>query len=173
MGLPGAQRGNREGVRQVADRVDRETRHRIMKSNRSRDTGPELEVRRALFARGFRYRLGGRGLPGKPDLVLPKHRAVVFVHGCYWHGHECTRSPRSRSNREYWESKVERNRNRDDRNVKSLLGLGWRVLVIWECAIRRRNPPFGESAALDHVISWLQGAGKLGILSENGFEEHL
>lgn len=157
----------------MTDRVDRDTRHRIMSSNRARDTGPELEVRKALNSRGFRFRLGGRGLPGKPDLALPKHRAVVFVHGCYWHGHECTRSPRSKSNREYWESKIEQNRERDGQAVKSLLSLGWRVLVIWECAIRRRDPPFGESATLGRVVSWLHGTGKLGILSEKGFEEHL
>lgn len=157
----------------VTDRVARETRTRIMRSNRAFDTGLELEVRHALHSCGFRYRLGGCGLPGKPDLILPKHRAVVFVHGCYWHGHECTRRPQSKSNLEYWKPKIERNRKRDDQTVESLLELGWRVLTVWECAIRRREPPFCESGVLQQVAVWLRGDSRLGNLSEKGFEELL
>jgi DNA mismatch endonuclease (patch repair protein) len=155
----------------MTDRVDEQTRHRIMRANRSRDTSPEVEVRRALFGRGLRYRLDVAALPGRPDLTFPKYRAAVFVNGCYWHGHECHRSPRSRSNPGFWKAKIARNRLRDWESRVALLAMGWRVLVIWECAIRRRTPPFAQSEDLDRVQAWLLGESRLGILSENGFEE--
>jgi len=157
----------------MGDRVDAETRNRIMRANRDRNTGPEIEVRKALFAKGFRYRLHVSELPGKPDIVLPRHRAVVFVHGCYWHGHGCRRRPRAKSNQRFWKEKIEKNRQRDLEARRKLLEMGWRVLVIWECAIRRRKPPFGRSDDSAQVESWLLGKGQLAILSEDGFEECL
>jgi len=154
----------------MTDRVDKQTRHRIMRANRSRDTGPELEIRRALFARGLRYRLGGAGLPGSPDLVFPRFGAVLFVNGCYWHGHDCRRRPRSRTNHDYWMAKIQANRERDSDAWECLLDMGWRVFVIWECAIRRRTPPFAESEDVDRVVSWLHSKEEYGTLSEDGFE---
>lgn len=103
---------------------------------RGRDTKPEMAVRRYLHGRGLRYVLGGRGLPGRPDLVFPGRRAVVFVHGCYWHRHEgCSRAYTPKSRVEFWTSKFAENVARDRRATQGLEALGWRVLVIWECEI--------------------------------------
>lgn len=105
---------------------------------RSKNTTPELVVRRELHARGFRYRLHARKLPGRPDLVLPKWRIVVFVHGCFWHGcKKCDRGlRRPKTNVEFWDSKLVENRVRDRRNIARLRALGWTVRIIWECAAR-------------------------------------
>jgi DNA mismatch endonuclease (patch repair protein) len=157
----------------MVDRVDRNTRNRIMRANRARNTGPELTVRKALFAEGFRYRVHDRRLPGKPDMIFAKHKAVVFVHGCFWHGHNCQRRPHAKSNTRFWRDKIEANKRRDLEARYELLRMSWRVLVIWECAVRRRTPPFAESDDLDRAVSWLLGHGRLGIISENGFEECL
>lgn len=157
--------------RRMADRVDTLTRSRIMRAVRSAGTGPELEVRRALFACGFRYRLHVADLPGKPDLVLPRHRAVVFVHGCFWHGHGCSRHPRAKSGTQDWVSKIARNQERDRAAEAELARRGWRVLVIWECAVRRRVPPFRASAALSLVVSWLRGGAAYATLGEDGMSE--
>ena len=157
----------------MVDQVDCETRHRIMRANRGKDTGPELAVRKAIFARGFRYRIHDRRLPGKPDIVFAGYRAAVFVHGCFWHGHGCRRRPHAKSNSRFWQAKVQANRSRDLKTRRKLLRVGWRVLVIWECAVRRRTPPFAESGDLDRVVLWLRGHSRLAILSESGFEERL
>jgi DNA mismatch endonuclease (patch repair protein) len=104
---------------------------------KSRDTGPEMIVRRIAHGLGYRYRLHRADLPGKPDLVFPASRCVIFVHGCFWHGHEgCSRNRRPSSRTDYWVPKLERNRQRDAKNERTLLGMGWRVLVIWECETR-------------------------------------
>ena len=117
-----------------------EQRSRTMRAVRSRDTKPELTVRRFLHAAGLRYILHNRRLPGSPDLVFPKYRTVVFVHGCFWHQHaNCPAASRPRSNTEYWSRKLTGNVERDARNRTSLEASGWRVLVIWECEIRERD----------------------------------
>lgn len=122
----------------MADVVPPEVRSRMMSGIRGKDTKPEWVVRRALHARGFRYRLHARDLPGHPDIVLPKHRAVVFVNGCFWHGHDCPlfRWPKTRP--EFWQSKINRNRANDDKHLAMLQSLGWRVAIVWECALRNR-----------------------------------
>ena len=103
----------------------------------SKDTAPELVVRRSLHALGFRFRLHRRDLPGTPDIVLPKHHAVVIVHGCYWHRHPgCPHAQDPATNREFWESKFRHNMERDARVQAELEGLGWRVIVVWECETR-------------------------------------
>lgn len=155
------------------DRVSKATRREIMRANRAKDTGPELTVRKALFARGFRYRLHDSRLPGKPDVVLRKHHVAIFINGCYWHGHSCWRKPRAKSNEEFWQAKVSRNRQRDLAARNQLLASGWRVLVVWECAVRRRKHPLAESPEMDYVAAWLHGRGRLAMLTENGFEECL
>ena len=103
---------------------------------RGSDTKLELLVRRALHSRGFRYRLGGAGLPGRPDLVLPRYRTAIFVHGCFWHGHDCSlfRLPKTRP--EFWQAKIESNQTRDERVLAQLAKMGWHTLVIWECSLR-------------------------------------
>lgn len=107
---------------------------------RSRDTGPELFVRSTLHRLGFRYRVNRGGLPGRPDLAFPSRRRVIFVHGCFWHGHSCARG-RSvpKSNKAFWIDKIRANVYRDAQNAASLQQLGWRVLVVWECELRDKN----------------------------------
>ncbi|WP_379655037.1 very short patch repair endonuclease [Pseudoxanthomonas sp. UC19_8] len=108
-----------------------------MSGIRGKNTRPEWIVRRALHARGFRYRLHVRDLPGRPDIVLPKHRAVIFVHGCFWHGHDCPlfRWPKTRP--EFWQAKINRNRANDTKHQSELRADGWRVGIVWECALRQ------------------------------------
>ncbi|WP_309802214.1 very short patch repair endonuclease [Inquilinus ginsengisoli] len=114
------------------------TKSNLMARVRSKDTAPELAVRRELYRRGFRYRLHRRDLPGRPDMVLPRHRLAMFIHGCFWHGcPACDRGMRRpKSNVDFWEAKLAENRARDARNIAALEELGWRVAVIWECVIR-------------------------------------
>ena len=108
-----------------------------MRAVKSRDTTPELAVRRILRAAGIGYRLGGRGLPGRPDLVMPGRRAVVLVHGCFWHGHDCPRGARApKANADYWSAKIGRNRARDAAACAALEGAGWRVITVWECGLK-------------------------------------
>src|ERR1017187_9407896 len=119
----------------MVDKVSTKIRSKIMASVRRADTAPELEVRRELFALGYRYRLHRRDLPGSPDIVLQKFGVAVFVHGCFWHGHNCPRGRRPKSNTAFWNKKLEGNAGRDRRNTALLKAMGWRVCVIWECAI--------------------------------------
>ncbi|MEQ1932170.1 MAG: very short patch repair endonuclease, partial [Parvularculaceae bacterium] len=112
-------------------------RSRIMRAVKSADTRPELALRRALFALGFRYRLHGRGLPGKPDVVFAATKSVIFVHGCFWHGHDCPRGRREpKTNAAYWRAKISRNRERDAETLAALKRAGWRALVLWECELK-------------------------------------
>jgi DNA mismatch endonuclease, patch repair protein len=106
----------------------------------STDTSPELVVRRALHRAGFRYRLHRKDLPGTPDLAFPGRRKALFVHGCFWHGHTCARGARTpKSNRDYWQAKIARNKARDTAHQEQLRALGWDVLVVWECEVRDRE----------------------------------
>jgi len=124
----------------VTDIVSPAVRSRMMASIRSRDTKPEMTVRRHLHGLGFRYRLSPRELPGRPDLVLPRYKATIFVHGCFWHGHSsCKLAKLPSTNVEFWTEKISANRKRDAAMVAKLRALGWRVAVIWECALRS-NP---------------------------------
>ncbi len=118
-----------------------EKRSAVMRAVKSKDTKPELRLRKALHALGFRYRLNVKDLPGKPDLVFPRHRAVLFVHGCFWHGHGCKRGRRKpKSNAQYWRDKIAKNRARDRKNKKALEAMGWRVITVWECEIPTLDP---------------------------------
>lgn len=110
----------------------------MMSGIRGKNTKPELMIRKALHARGFRYRLHC-DLPGKPDICLPKHRAVIFVHGCFWHGHGCHLFKWPKTRPEFWEAKIERNRQADVEAEAKLLDAGWRVGTVWECALRGRE----------------------------------
>ena len=114
-----------------------EQRSAVMRAVKGRDTTPELAVRRILRAAGIGYRLGGRGLAGRPDLVMPGRRVVVFVHGCFWHGHDCARGARQpRANADYWTAKIGRNRARDAATLTALEAAGWRVVTVWECHMK-------------------------------------
>jgi len=104
-----------------------------------KDTKPEIIVRKFLFANGFRYRKNVKDLPGKPDIVLPKYKTVIFVHGCFWHGHDCPAGKLPETNREFWERKINGNIERDKRNQEKLKALGWKVIVIWQCEIKNKK----------------------------------
>ena len=118
------------------DVVDKQTRSRMMSAVQAKNSKLESEIRKSLFAKGFRYRTHVRMLPGTPDIVLPKYNTVIFVHGCFWHYHGCTRSKIPETRREWWKNKLENNRKRDRRNLEELLNRGWRVVTIWECSVR-------------------------------------
>jgi len=128
-----------------------------MSSVRGKDTKPEMAIRRALHANGFRYRLHGKDLPGSPDIVLRKYRAVIFVHGCFWHGHDCSmfRLPKSRT--DFWEAKMDRNRERDRKVMATLGEQGWRRLTIWECSLRGRDKLAMEDV-IQRTVDWLHGS---------------
>jgi DNA mismatch endonuclease (patch repair protein) len=115
----------------------REIRRRTMQAVKGKDTGPELIVRRLAHDMGFRFRLHRKDLSGKPDLVFPRLRKVLFVHGCFWHGHHCARGARvPKTNRDYWNQKIGGNRRRDRRSFAELKALGWRAKVFWECQLK-------------------------------------
>ena len=138
----------------MADIVDRETRSRMMSGIRARNTKPELVIRRALHARGFRYRVHVATLPGKPDIVLPKLRSAILVHGCFWHGHDCSLFRLPATRREFWEAKIARNRERDGEVLDALRAEGWRCVTVWECALRgpgRRELP----QVINMLVAWL------------------
>lgn len=117
----------------MTDMVSKEHRSRIMSRIRSVDTVPELTVRRLLHRMGYRFKLHDASLPGKPDIVMPKYRTVFLVHGCFWHGHRCKDGRRPKSNTDYWNTKLDRNKDRDRRNRRLLRKQGWHPVIIWEC----------------------------------------
>ena len=123
----------------VTDVLTPEKRRLVMSRIGGKDTKPEMILRRGLHSHGLRYRLHGADLPGRPDLVFPKYRAVVFMHGCFWHGHGCSifRWPKTRA--KFWKTKINRNIERDKNALAALKAEGWRVLVVWECALRGRH----------------------------------
>jgi len=122
----------------MADRLSPQKRSWNMAQIKGKETKPEEIVRKYLFSQGFRYRKNVRKLPGCPDIVLPKYRTVVFVNGCFWHKHDCPRFVWPSSNQEYWIPKIERNVARDLENQKALQSLGWKVLVVWECQLKKK-----------------------------------
>lgn len=145
----------------MADVVDAATRSRMMSGIKGKNTKPELQVRLGLHAMGFRYRLHPKDIPGKPDIWLPRYRAAVFVHGCFWHGHDCTlfRLPGTRS--DFWLGKIETNRTRDAKVAELLAERGIRRLSVWECAFRGPGK-LGLDATLRASAEWLRGGDEWG-----------
>nr|WP_315254400.1 DNA mismatch endonuclease Vsr [uncultured Duganella sp.] len=142
-----------------------ESRSKNMRAIRGKNTHPEVVLRKLLFARGFRFRLHVKTLPGKPDIVLPKHRVVILVHGCFWHGHNCYLFKLPISRRDFWATKIAQNQTRDRRDVTALLHDGWRVLCVWECALKGRlrwNP----EELVDRIASWIRSGGGKELYSE-------
>lgn len=135
--------------------MDAATRSRMMSGIRARNTVPEKQIRSALHRQGLRFRLHGAGLPGKPDLVLARFHTVVFVHGCFWHGHDCRYFKWPKSRRLFWRTKIMENRRRDRRVLAALVKEGWRVLVCWECAVRGRSQD-AICASMEHVARWIR-----------------
>lgn len=139
----------------MADVVSSAVRSRMMAGIRGKDTKPEMALRRGLHKFGFRFRLHRKGLPGKPDLVFARHQAVVFVHGCFWHGHGCSLFKWPVSRREFWREKIVTNQRRDQNSSAALIASGWRVCVVWECAIKGpcRRP---LEVVLETCADWLR-----------------
>lgn len=121
----------------MADNHSKEVRSMNMSHIRSTNSKPEEIVRKYLFSKGFRYRKNVRKLPGCPDIVLPKYNTVIFVNGCFWHKHDCPRFVWPSSNKDYWEPKILRNVERDQKNTEELRSLGWRVITVWECELKK------------------------------------
>ena len=121
----------------MADNHTKEQRSYNMSRIHSKNNVPEEKVRKFLFSKGFRYRKNDKKLPGCPDIVLPKYKTVIFVNGCFWHKHNCKRFVWPSSNEEYWKKKILRNVERDELNIKELKELGWKVLVVWECELKK------------------------------------
>lgn len=121
---------------------DKKKRLEVMSKIRSKNTKPEMTLRKALFAKGFRYRINYKKLSGKPDIVFPKYKTAIFVNGCFWHGHEnCKIAHIPKSNISFWENKIEKNRERDNMNYKRITLLGWKIIVVWECQISKKTIP--------------------------------
>nr|WP_018858505.1 DNA mismatch endonuclease Vsr [Rhizobium sp. 42MFCr.1] len=139
----------------MPDVVDQQTRSRMMSGIRGVNTKPELVIRKALHRQGFRFRLHAHDVPGRPDLLLPKYRAAIFVHGCFWHGHDCSlfRVPGTRT--EFWQAKIDRNRNRDAEVAVQLADQGWRQLSIWECAFRGPGQ-IGLDETIARTVQWIR-----------------
>lgn len=141
----------------MVDVVDKATRSRMMSGIRGKNTKPELQVRRALFAEGLRYRLHARKLPGRPDIALPKFNALIFVHGCFWHCHECSLFKWPRSNTKFWKRKLVNNRKSDEISNNELQNLGWRIAIVWECALK--GPTALAPDAVTHkLIRWIRSS---------------
>ena len=138
----------------MPDIVDKETRSRMMSAIRSKDTKPELIVRRYLHSQGFRYRLHNKRLPGNPDIVLSRFNAVVLVHGCYWHRHNgCKLAYKPKSRQKFWQKKFQNNVRRDEEVRRLLRNSGWRVMIIWECALRNSEI---RDRGLEAVAEWIR-----------------
>lgn len=152
----------------MADVVDKATRSRMMSGIRAKDTRPEIFLRKGLHALGFRYRVHAKDIPGKPDIVLPKYRALIVVHGCFWHGHDCRYFKLPATSPEFWLSKIDSNRQRDERDFQNQQGQGWRVLTVWECAVRAsmRKTPSLDCVAL--AAAWLESRAVSATIDEQG-----
>ncbi len=134
-------------------------RSTMMARIKGKDTRPELIVRRILHASGFRYRLHVKGIPGRPDIVLRSRKTLVFVNGCFWHGHDCHGTRFPKSNRRFWSAKIKANMARDARNLAECRRLGWRVLIIWECVLRGKKRFSNESLAAE-ISVWIERDAK-------------
>lgn len=121
----------------MSDIFSQTKRSDIMSKISRKDTKPEILVRKFLFSKGFRYRINVKTLPGKPDIVLPKYKTIIFVNGCFWHGHNCKKGKLPSSNTDFWKEKISNNKSRDAKNSDLLVKLGWKVIIIWQCEISK------------------------------------
>ena len=139
----------------MVDVVDKKSRSRMMSGISGKNTKPEMLIRKGLHRRGFRYRLHKSDLLGKPDLVFPKYKAIILINGCFWHQHDCHLFKWPSTREEFWRKKILGNKARDERNLKIYSELGWKVLVIWECAIKgKTRRPLSE--VIETAVEWLQ-----------------
>lgn len=141
----------------MTDIVSKATRSRMMSGIKGKDTRPELLIRSQLHCRGYRFRLHRADLPGKPDITLPSKRAVIFVNGCFWHGHACKYFKWPQTRRAFWRKKINGNKQRDSRSVDELNSCNWRVLTIWECALKpRQTSSEAQEEFINKVILWIE-----------------
>ena len=141
----------------MADNHSPDQRHRNMAAIHSASTKPELKLRHALWRLGFRYRLNAKRLPGSPDIVLPKYRTVIFIHGCFWHGHKgCKYYTIPKTNTAFWTAKISRNQERDQKVWRDLESMGWSVVIVWECQLKKAN----LQETIDRVESEIRAGGK-------------
>lgn len=139
----------------MTDIFTKAKRSKIMSSISSKNTKPEVILRKALFGKGYRYRINYAKLPGKPDIVLPQYKTVIFVNGCFWHAHiQCKDAHLPKTNIEFWKNKINLNVERDNKNIKQLKELGWNIIIVWECEIKKKNMPF----LLDKITNCLSQA---------------
>lgn len=133
------------------DKISPEKRSWNMSQIKSRNTNPEMKLRKALHGMGFRYRLHNRKLPGSPDLVFSKYKAVIFVNGCFWHRHGCKHTTTPSTRKDFWETKFKANTERDKKNIKELQNLGWRIMIVWECELNKTD----NNSIVDNVEKFL------------------
>ena len=138
----------------ILDTVDKATRSKIMSRVGQRNTGPEMKLRKSLHKAGLRYRLHDKSLPGSPDIVFPKFKSALFVHGCFWHRHGCKATTMPQTNVDYWRNKFDGNIARDRRNIEALQSAGWRVAVVWECALS--GGVCSSGCIADEIRVWLK-----------------
>lgn len=140
----------------MSDIFSQTKRSDIMSKIAGKNTKPEILVRKFLFSNGLRYRINVKKLPGKPDIALPKFKTVIFINGCFWHGHSCKKGQLPTSNIDFWKEKISSNKIRDDRNVTLLAKLGWKVIIIWQCEISNIK---SRKAKLEKVLDELRSGG--------------
>lgn len=138
----------------MSDIVDQLKRKEMMAGIRNKNTQPEMVIRKGLFAKGYRYRLHKKGLVGKPDMILPKYRAAIFINGCFWHCHDCHLFKWPQTRKEFWENKILSNKARDEVNKISLMQSGWRILIVWECALKGKTK-LDLVRLIDEIESWI------------------
>lgn len=156
----------------MVDIVDKASRSRMMSGIRGKNTRPEMYLRKGLYDLGYRYRLHAKKIIGKPDIVLPKYKALIEIYGCFWHGHGCRYFKLPSTNTSFWENKITANQNRDKRNLGRQMKAGWRCLVVWECAIRMTQSTSSAFDVVSLAAQWLQGHGGTAIIGEQGLCEH-
>ena len=139
--------------RKMPDIYSKQKRSEIMSKISGKETKPEILVRKFLFANGFRYRKNDKKYPGKPDIVLSKYKTIIFVHGCFWHGHDCPAGKLSETNKKFWEEKIAGNVERDKRNKAELENSGWKVITIWQCELKNKEI---QSETLNKLLKTLR-----------------
>ena len=139
----------------MADFMSKEERSEMMSKIKSSNTRPERELRQDLWKRGLRYRINVKGLPGTPDIVLPKYKTVIFVHGCFWHGHDCKDYRLPKTNPDFWRNKVETNRKRDKDAVTRLETMGWKVITVWECELKKKTFEQTADRVASNITEWM------------------
>ncbi|GMU18828.1 MAG: hypothetical protein AMXMBFR12_00200 [Candidatus Babeliales bacterium] len=130
-------------------------RSKMMAAVKNKNTAPEINVRKALYAKGMRYKLHNKKLPGNPDLVFAKYKAVIFINGCFWHKHNCRLVQIPQTNQEFWIDKLNKNAYRDEMNLAKLQEIGWRVKVIWLCVLKNKKT-FSSAEQLDDIVQWIK-----------------